>query len=1220
MTKQVGIERWISAAGGALALLGVMSCAGIGDAGAPGSPGGGDSPGTPGTPGTPVAPGQPTSTTTGTVTPAVAAKADPYKPDEVIVRFKAGVTRNRSAAVHAKYAAQVVREYRIPSNLALVKVPTGMTVEKAIADYQRDPDVLYAEPNFIYQLATTPNDARFGELWGLNNSGQSGGVADADINAPEAWSITTGSSNVFIGSIDTGFDYNHQDLAANIWVNPGEIPGNGIDDDGDGYIDDVHGIDATTNSGDPFDVDGHGTHTTGTIAARGNNGTGVAGVNWNATVISCKAFNPSATLDDLLQCMDYFLMLKTRAVNPIDIVATNNSWGGGGFAQSLLDAIEAHGQAGMLFVAAAGNNGSNNDQVPFYPATYDADNIISVLAYNRSDQRSSFSNFGALSVDVGAPGEDILSTLPGNSYGLLSGTSMATPHVTGLVGLLKAQDPNRTARQIKNLILTGAVASSATTGNVLTGGRIRADNSLTCVNRTLANRVAPTTSSVVTGTGTVIPLAFLSITCDSATTTPLAVTVAETGETIPLVDATGSGLFAATFTPTTIGTSTLTFPNGDVVSISAVGNYDPARVVPFTSETISGKILPLICDDCSAAFTAPFPIRFAGANPGFTTVNVGSNGLLSFSGPVTAFSNTTLPTTTAPTIVAPFWDDLLPTAASSITYDFVGTAPSRKLVIEYRDVPHFSGIGAATFQVVFFENSPNIQFNYLDVLFENPSFDNGVSATVGVQVTSGVAQQFSFNTPSLSNQLSLLFTMGAPQAAAGPDQVVLPGASVTLDGSASADFDGTVTAFAWTQISGTPVVLTGADTATPSFTAPDPSGTLTFQLTVTDNDGNTGSDTVNVIVNRPPVAVPNADFRVATGLTGTLDGTASTDPDGVVVGFHWSQLHGEPVTILGADTPIATFVAPATAQFLVFQLTVTDEHGFTATAVVVADVFFNAAPIAEAGQNRIARPGATVRVDGSASHDPDGSIASFAWTAPTCFTVAGACSVVLIGADTATPSFVAPPAFGFVVLHLVVTDNAGAVASDDITVGVFLQAPIAAIAAPAVCAVGGTTLTLDGSRSSDPDGEIVAYAWTQVSGPAVVLTGATSPVASFTAPTSGTVAFSLTVTDSDGLTSTTTTSFTVDTPPTADAQISAPAATSGTVVTLNGTQSVGAVSFAWRQTAGQAVAITNASSATATFVAPRLSVPFQVLTFELKVTDACGATSTDTVSIVAVAH
>jgi len=1202
MSKQAGRGHWITASAGAIALFGLMSCAGLG----------GDDDETPGAPSPNPPAGTPTDPTA--VPPVGQVKALPYKTDTIIVRFKDGITHNRSAAVHAKYAGQVVREYRVPSNLQVIKVPPGMAVEQFIATYGRDADVRYAEPNYYYTLQTVPNDTRFGELWGMNNTGQLGGAVDADINAAEAWDITTGSSNVVIGSLDTGFDYNHPDLAANIFVNPGEIPGNGIDDDGDGYIDDVHGIDATTNSGDPFDVDGHGTHTTGTIAARGNNGAGVAGVNWSVKVVSCKAFNPSATLEDLLQCMDYFLMLKTRLVNPVDIVATNNSWGGGPFAQSLLDAIEAHNQAGMLFIAAAGNAGSNNDITPFYPATYGADNIISVLAMNRFDQRAVFSNFGALSVDVGAPGEDVLSTLPNNSYGLLSGTSMATPHVTGLVGLLKAQDPTRTARQIKNLILTGGVTSPGTIGNVLTGRRIRADNSLTCVNRTLANRVAPTSTSVLTGTGTVIPLAYLSITCDAATTTPQVVTIVETGETIPLLDPDGDGLFQGSFTPTSIGTTTLAFPNGDVVSVSAIGNYDPARVVPFEFPVIAGTPLPaLSCDDCATSITTPFPIRFAGASPGLTTLNIGSNGILSFTTPITSFSNTPLPSTVATTIVAPFWDDLLPAAGGSVHFAVLGTAPARQLVIEYTNVPRFSDHVPVTFQVVFFEASPNIRFSYADV-----ASDNGSSATVGVQVTDGVAQQFSFNTPSLSNGLSLLWTMGAPSASAGPDQVVLPGSHVTLDGSSSVDFDGTVVAFAWTQTSGTPVVLTGAATATPSFTAPTESGTLTFQLVVTDDQGNTGSDSVNVIVDRPPVAVTNADFRIGTSLTGTLDGTASFDPDGVVVGFHWTQLHGDPVVILNADTPIATFVSPATAQFLAFQLTVVDEHGFSGTAVSVVDVFLNLGPVAAAGADRIVRPGSTVTVSGADSRDPDGTIASFAWTATTCFTIAGPCTVALTGANTATPSFTAPTASGVAVLHLVVTDNAGATASDDMTVGFFLQAPTAVIATPATCARGGSTLTLDGSRSFDPDGGIVSFAWRQVSGPAVAVTGADGAVATFTAPTAGTAVFQLTVTDGDGLSDTEQVSITVDAPPVANATASAVAATTGTTVTLDGSTSLDGVSFFWRQTAGTTAVIANSSAATTSFVAARPPTPFELATFELTVTDACGATSTDSVTVVIV--
>jgi subtilisin family serine protease len=1185
----------------------MMSCAGLGDAESPGDPSE--------LPTTPTAPTVPTG-----IVPLGQAKALPFKDGAIIVRFKDGITHNRSAALHTRHAAQVMREYRIPSNLQLVKVAPGMSAEAAVELYKQDPDVLYAELNYVYQLAdapaAAPNDPRFGDLWGMNNTGQLGGLADADINAAEAWEITTGSSSVIIGSIDTGFDYNHQDLVDNIFSNPGEIPGNGIDDDGDGYIDDVHGIDATTDSGNPMDVDGHGTHTTGTIAARGNNGTGVAGVNWSAKVVSCKAFNPSATLDDLLQCMDYFLLLKTRAVNPVDIVATNNSWGGGPFAQSLLDAIEAHNQAGMLFIAAAGNAGSNNDLAPFYPATYEASNIISVLATNRFDQRASFSNFGALSVDVGAPGEDILSTLPGNTYGLLSGTSMATPHVTGLVGLIKAQDPTRTARQIKNLILTGGVPSPSSAGLVLTGRRIRADGSLTCVNRTLANRVAPTSTSVITGVGTAIPLAFLSITCDSATTTPQAVTVAETGETISLVDSTGGGLFQASFTPTTQGTSTLTFPNGDVVSISAIGNYDPARVVPFEFPTIAGTPLPqLACDDCATTITTPFPIRFASASPGLTSLSIGSNGVLSFTSQITSFTNTALPSTTASTIIAPFWDDLLPSAGGSIHFDVLGTAPARQLVIEYTNVPRFSSRIPVTFQVVFFESSANIRFSYADV-----AADNGSSATVGVQVTAGVAQQFSFNTPSLSNGLSLLWTMGAPLAAAGPDQVVLPLAQVTLDGRNSQDFDGTVVAFAWTQTSGTPVVLTGADTATPSFTAPFESGTLTFRLDVTDDDGNVGSDSVNVIVDRPPVAVPNPDFRIGTSLTGTLNAAASFDPDGVIVGFHWTQIHGDPVVITGADTQIATFVSPATAQFLVFQLTVVDEHGFTGTGVVVVDVFLNAVPIAAAGQDRIVRPGSSVTVSGADSRDPDGTIVSYAWTTTTCFTIAGACTLELSGASTATPSFTAPTAPGIIVLHLVVTDNAGAVASDDITIGVFLQPPTAVITAVTSCARGGSSITLDGTRSFDPDGGVASFSWTQVSGPGVAISNASSAVASFIAPASGTLVFELTVTDGDGLVDTELVTIAVDAPPVAHATASAVAASTGTTVTLSGATSVDAVSFFWRQTAGTTAVLANASAATTTFVAPRPPGPFELATFQLTVTDACGATSTDSVTVVIVAN
>jgi serine protease len=1192
--RQVRGSRGITAGVGAIALFGVISCGGIEDTGereaALSDPG------------------------PSTQPRAAQARKQTYASGEIIVRFKSGAASRSSTAVHARLAAQVVHEYRAPSGAQLVRLPQGTAVETAIEAYRRDPDVLYAEPNYIYDLDTVPDDPSFSQLWGMHNTGQFGGVADADINAPEAWNLTTGSSDVVLGLLDTGVDYNHQDLAANIFTNPGEIAGNGIDDDGNGWIDDVHGIDATAESGNPMDSNGHGTHVSGTMAARGDNGIGVAGVNWNAQIVACKAFDPSGFLSDILQCMDYFLELKTRPNNPVDIVATNNSWGGGPFSQTLYDAIGAHKQAGMLFVAAAGNGSSDTDLFAHYPSSYDHENIISVLALNHFNQRSFFSNFGALTVDVGAPGEDVFSTFPGDSYGSISGTSMATPHVTGLVGLLKAQDPGRNAHQIKNLILTGGTPSPATTGATLSGRRIRADGSLSCVNQTLVNRFAPTTSSMIVGLGTPIPLGMLSITCDAPSPGPLVVTVVETGATIDLVDDNGSGQFAGTYTPTGAGTKTLAFPNGDSVSVTAVGNYDPALVVPFDFPAITGTVLPLQCDDCATTIELPFPVPFAGASPGMTTLHIGSNGILSFSAPISSLGNSSLPTPIAETLVAPFWDDLFP-ISGSVRYEVLGQAPGRQLVIEYRDVAHFSVGGAITFQVVFFEGSPTIRFNYADVEFGNGFVDFGSSATVGVQVTSGIARQFSVNAPSLSNNMSLLWAMGAPFAAAGPDQVVLPGTAVTLDGTASQDFDGTIASYAWTQTAGTPVTLAGAGTATASFNAPAASGTLSFQLVVTDNESKTGTDTIDVIVNRPPVAVAGGDLTIPTDLPATLDGTGSFDPDGFITGYQWTQIQGAPVQLENAGTPLATFIAPLAAGVLVFQLTVTDEHGSTSTDTVTANVFFNFKPVARAGQDRIVRPGTSVTLDGTASHDPDGTIASYAWTVTACLTIIGPCDLALGGADTATPQFQAPAAPGIIVIQLTVTDNLGAATTDSVQISVLVQPPTAAIVAPMSCVQRGSTVTLNGSGSVDADGTIVAYAWTQLSGPAVTLSGAGTAIASFTAPAQGALVFALTVTDSDGLTGTARVTIPIAPLPVANATASDAVVNQGATVTLDGSQSVGAVRYAWKQLAGAKANLSGASAVSPTFVAPRPTGGYDVLTFELTVTDVCGITATDPVSL-----
>ena len=334
--------------------------------------------------------------------------------------------------------------------------------------------VAYVEPDYVITGAAVPNDPSFSQLWGLSNTGQSGGLRDADIDAPEAWDVTTGSRNVVVAVIDTGVDYGHSDLAANAWRNPGEVAGDRLDNDGNGFVDDVYGWDFANNDADPMDDQGHGTHVAGTIGAVGNNGTGVAGVSWQVSIMGLKFLGAdgSGSTSGAVAAINY--ATRMRRDFGINVVATNNSWGGGGFSSSLRDAIAAGGQAGILFVAAAGNESQNIDSTPSYPASYTSDAVISVAATDRSNNLASFSNYGVTGVDVAAPGVSIYSTVPGNSYATYSGTSMATPHVTGTVALMAAANPQATAAQIRTAILSTAVPVASLAGKVATGGLLNA--------------------------------------------------------------------------------------------------------------------------------------------------------------------------------------------------------------------------------------------------------------------------------------------------------------------------------------------------------------------------------------------------------------------------------------------------------------------------------------------------------------------------------------------------------------------------------------------------------------------------------------------------------------------------------------------------------------------------------------------------------------------------
>jgi hypothetical protein len=495
--------------------------------------------------------------------------------DEILVRFKDRTSAVGKASAHSAASAAAKKRFNVVRQLELVKLPRGVSVENALNLYRSNPDVLYAEPNYAVQSLATPNDPLFGQLWGLQNTGQSGGTVDADIDAPGAWDIATGSSAVVVAVIDTGIDYNHPALSANMFQNSVDCNADGVDDDGNGFVNDCYGIDTANNDSNPLDDNNHGTHVAGTIGAVGDDGVGVVGVNWDVSIMACKFLSAggSGFISDALDCLNYIAMMKDRGVN---IVATNNSWGGGGFSQAFYDAIDAHRQRGILFIAAAGNAASNNDSIPFYPAGYYLPNVISVAATNRFDGLAYFSNYGRRTVHLGAPGQEIVSTTIGNTYSSFSGTSMATPHVTGLAALLKAQDPSRDWRAIKNLILAGGDDNSAL-ANTIAQKRLNAQGSLACSNAAVFSRLKPVANVVSGAVGTPIDLAALNILCADPNG-DVAVSVSPGGQPTTLLDdgaapdqAAGDGIYSGRFTPSAAGTFTLTFPGGDVVTVNVQG-------------------------------------------------------------------------------------------------------------------------------------------------------------------------------------------------------------------------------------------------------------------------------------------------------------------------------------------------------------------------------------------------------------------------------------------------------------------------------------------------------------------------------------------------------------------------------------------------------------------------------------------------------------------------
>ncbi len=396
--------------------------------------------------------------------PVAAPGAPRYAAGEVLVRFRPAARAAQRAASLAAARATVLQQYPI-AGIVRLKLDS-LSVEDAVARLSKDPQVLYAEPNWVVTVDRTPDDPFFPDQWPLANRGQTQGTPGADIRAEYAWDVTTGDSTLVVGVIDSGVDYHHPDLAANVWTNPGEIPGNGIDDDGDGYVDDVHGWDFANGDSDPWDDNGHGTHVAGTIAAVSDNGYGVAGVCWHAKIMALKFINAAGSgfISNAIAAIEFAARHHVRI--------TNNSWSGGPYSQALVDVITAAGADGMLFVAAAGNSGSDLDVTPAYPAAYPVPEILSVAATDKNDSLAAFSNYGQQAVDLAAPGVSVLSLWPDDRFALLSGTSMAAPHVTGAAALLLASHPGLGPLELKDRLMKAAIPLPTLAGRCVSGARL----------------------------------------------------------------------------------------------------------------------------------------------------------------------------------------------------------------------------------------------------------------------------------------------------------------------------------------------------------------------------------------------------------------------------------------------------------------------------------------------------------------------------------------------------------------------------------------------------------------------------------------------------------------------------------------------------------------------------------------------------------------------------
>jgi hypothetical protein len=767
----------------------------------------------------------------------------------------------------------------------------------------------------------------------------------------------------------------HADLTANMWVNPYEIAGNGIDDDGNGYRDDVNGWDFANGDASVYDgsasntsLDSHGTHVGGTIGGVGGNGIGVAGVNWNVTMISAKFLGATGgAISNAVSALNYLTDLKTR--HGLNIVASSNSWGGGGFSQAMLDAINASGNANMLFIAAAGNSGTNNDTTANYPSNYQCTNggtrgwdcVVAVAATDSAGGIASFSQYGATTVDIGAPGVNVWSSVPQGSYSSYNGTSMATPHVSGAVALCASIDPTLSAPKLRDILTASAAPTASLTGKTVTGGRLDMG--------AMVSRCAPVTVPV---TGSVSNLA---ATAASSTSVNLTWTDGATDESLMEIQ-------TAVSTTGVCGTWSLAGQNGPNTTSFTVTGLNPSTTycfrvragngyiggtfTPWSNEATATTLAPpppfscaatayswvdattgatshALGDDGSAAVTLPFAFTMYGTPS--TSAQIAANGFLRIdSGAATAYANTAIPNAGDPNnIIAAWWDDLNQAAGGTITSRTVGTTPNRQFVVSWNGVPHYGVTGTnVTFQVVLDEATGDVLLNYQDTQTGAAASNGGAGATVGIENALGsVGAQISLNSASLVNSTAFRCTTSTdPIAPPVVTTASLPVGTTTVAYSQTLSASGGVSPYTWSVASGTlPAGLTLSADGVISGT-PTAGGTSTFTVRVTDSGSRTGTKSLSIVVGTP-VGVTTASLangNVGTALSRTLAASGGATP------YTWSLTSGALPAGLSLSAAGVISGTPTTASTANFTVQVSDSAGRTGTKALSLTIAAGAVP------------------------------------------------------------------------------------------------------------------------------------------------------------------------------------------------------------------------------------------------------------------------------------